>query len=499
MLSVTTRRAPRSGRRALLGVTLLVWLGACDQNPTSQSPPPEGTTRAIVAGGAHDGPFRDADPSGTIATTGARALDLRNPFFQSLGTNGRSCASCHIIENGLGLSASYARGLFATTGGKDPLFAVVDGANCPDAAPGSGPDAHSLLINNGLIRIGITQLPITEYALTVVHDPYQCAVHSDPTGTTVSVYRRPLPSTNLRFLTAVMFDGRETVNPLNSVGTFAANLRTDLGHQAVDATLGHAQATAAPTGAQVRAIVDFELSLSTAQSSDVAAGELTAAGAQGGPGALVEQRFYPGINDPLGGNPTGAAFDPSAMTIFRRWLGIAGHGRETAARQAVARGEQVFDTHPLLITGVKGLNDALGVATIPGTCTTCHNAPNVGDHSLPLPLDIGTSHALQYEQDPNILAALAQLSSPDLPVYQVSCGGTNSFTTDPGRALITGKCADVGRIKGPILRGLAARAPYFHNGAAASLGQVVAFYNARFQMGLTPQEQSDLVAFLSSL
>lgn len=497
MASVITR-APLPSVRALLSATLVVWLCACDQNPTSQSQP-QGTTRAILAGVDHEGAFRDADPSGTIATLGARAFDLRNPFFQSLGTNGRSCASCHIIENGFGLSASYARALFATSHGQDPLFAAVDGANCPDAAPGSGLEAHSLLINNGLIRVGITEPATPEFALTVVHDPYHCAVHSDATGTTVSVYRRPLPSTNLRFLTAVMFDGRETVNPLNSPATFAANLQTDLAHQAVDATLGHAQAAAPPTTAQVRAIVAFELSLSTAQSSDAAAGDLMAAGARGGPAALIAQGFYPGINDPLGGNPTGAAFDPAAMTIFQRWLGIAGRGRETAARQGVARGEQIFDTHPLLITDVKGLNDALGVATITGTCTTCHNAPNVGDHSLPLPLDIGTSHAPQYEQDPHILAALAQLAAPDLPVYQVTCSGSNGFTTDPGRALITGKCADLGRIKGPILRGLAARAPYFHNGAAASLAQVVAFYNARFQMGLTSQEESDLVAFLSSL
>ena len=71
--------------------------------------------------------------------------------------------------------------------------------------------------------------------------------------------------------------------------------------------------------------------------------------------------------------------------------------------------------------------------------------------------------------------------------------------SDPGRALISGKCADLGRIKGPILRGLAARAPYFHNGAAATLTEVVEFYNQRFQMGLTDQEKADLVAFLKSL
>ena len=93
---------------------------------------------------------------------------------------------------------------------------------------------------------------------------------------------------------------------------------------------------------------------------------------------------------------------------------------------------------------------------------------------------------------------------PDLPVYQVTCtggplGGTVRYTSDPGRALISGKCADLGRIKGPILRGLAARAPYFHNGAAATLAEVVEFYNQRFQMGLTDQEKADLVAFLKSL
>jgi cytochrome c peroxidase len=57
----------------------------------------------------------------------------------------------------------------------------------------------------------------------------------------------------------------------------------------------------------------------------------------------------------------------------------------------------------------------------------------------------------------------------------------------------------VGRGKGPILRGLAARAPYFHNGAAATLSEVVDFYNVRFQMNLTPQEKRDLVNFLQTL
>ena len=72
-------------------------------------------------------------------------------------------------------------------------------------------------------------------------------------------------------------------------------------------------------------------------------------------------------------------------------------------------------------------------------------------------------------------------------------------TTDPGRALVTGKWADIGKFKGPILRGLSARAPYFHNGSAESLKDVVEFYNVRFGMGLTESEKADLATFLSTL
>jgi hypothetical protein len=63
----------------------------------------------------------------------------------------------------------------------------------------------------------------------------------------------------------------------------------------------------------------------------------------------------------------------------------------------------------------------------------------------------------------------------------------------------TGKCADMGKVKGPILRGLAARAPYFHNGSAATLSDVVDFYDQRFGIQFTDQQKADLVAFLSSL
>jgi cytochrome c peroxidase len=88
-----------------------------------------------------------------------------------------------------------------------------------------------------------------------------------------------------------------------------------------------------------------------------------------------------------------------------------------------------------------------------------------------------------------------------LPVITLRNKTTHQIvqTTDPGRALITGKWNDIGRLKGPVLRGLAGRAPYFHNGSAATLRDAVEFYDQRFGMGLSEQEKQDLTAFLGVL
>src|SRR4030095_4056881 len=132
------------------------------------------------------------------------------------------------------------------------------GATCPNSPSPSDPAAHSLLLSAGLIRVGITLAATPQFQIRAVHDPYGCAITTDPVnGTTISVYRRPLPTTNLRFLSTVMFDGRESILPLNNQATFMGNLIADLKHQAVDATTGHAQAVNPPTDAQQTAIVNF--------------------------------------------------------------------------------------------------------------------------------------------------------------------------------------------------------------------------------------------------
>jgi cytochrome c peroxidase len=457
------------------------------------------------------------DSTGTLETFNVNGrVDDKGAFFQSLGTNGRSCSTCHVADQAMSISPPQIRQRFEQTNGRDPLFAAFDGANCSNAKTGVAA-SHSLLLSHGLIRIPLAVPAKAQFTVTVIHDPYGCALVLDPsTGLMMlSTYRRPLPTTNLRFLSTLMFDGRESpaTSPLNNKATFAANLQADLTHQATDATLGHAQATQAPTSKQLADIVSFEMGLSTAQIDDRLAGRLDSDGALGGALNLVPETYYPGINDVLGADPDGIAFDKVSMTLFAAW---ENGGRDPddrrAARRDIAAGEVLFNTAPLTISAVRGLNDnaALGnPVSFKGTCTTCHDTPNVGDHSLPLPLDIGVGHTPRagFENDPNIEKAIAELDEPDLPVFLVSGCPTpfsasqpvSFYTTDLGKGMISGLCSDLNRVKGPILRGLPGRAPYFHNGSAATVLQVVNFYNQRFSMNLTEEQKRQLVAFLNSL
>jgi hypothetical protein len=433
----------------------------------------------------------DDDPKGSVATfqPGGATFPANNSFFKNLGTNGRTCFTCHQPQTGWTVSAESVAARFESSDGKDPIFRLVDGATCPNVDVSTlraRRRAYTLLIEKGLIRIGLPMPSGVQFEVTSVDDPYSCNTNTatgltGPTTGIVSVYRRPLPSTNLRFLSAIMFDGREP----------------SLTSQATDATLGHAQANAAPTDAQLAEIVAFESGIYAAQEIGRGAGVLHRDGALGGPVALSLQPFFIGVNDPLGKNPTGLPFTSNIFDIYRPWLSASGDDEDDVERRlSIARGEEVFNTTNINITGVAGLNDALGVASIPGFCGTCHDAPNVGNHSVKAPLDIGVADA--GAKSPPVL------DISGLPVFTLTCtqgplAGQVFRVTDPGRALISGQCADIGKVKGPILRGLASRAPYFHNGSAATLLDAVNFYDQRFGIGFTEKQKTDLVNFLNAL
>jgi hypothetical protein len=449
-------------------------------------------TRQIVDAHGSENVIVSRDAFGQLRTVTTRgSFELDNPFFKELGTNGRACVTCHRPDQAWTITPDDVQRRFVESRGLDPIFRSNDGSNCEGADVSTlrkRREGFSLLLSRGLIRVELEVPAGAEFIIDDVIDPYDC----NQSGTSISMYRRPLPATNLRFLSAAMWDGRES-SP-------STTIPQDLAQQADDATMGHAQAARHLTPDEKQAIVAFETALFTAQAVSDEAGSLHADGARGGPIVLSTEPFYIGINDPVGLNPTGAAFNPRAFTLFDAWrkatsaMSLSGPPPDLhRARRAIERGQEIFNTKPIVIAGVTGLNNETfpnGV-TVPdpvaGTCTTCHDTPNAGNHSVKAPLDIGLTDA--------------ERRTVDMPLYtlrRLSTGETVQ-TTDPGRAMVTGKWADVGKFKGPILRGLPARAPYFHNGSAGTLDEVIDFYEGRFNLGLTARERSDLLAFLRAL
>lgn len=419
--------------------------------------------------------FGFADPTGILRTYNTNgSIDFDNPFFQALGTNGRSCGSCHQPADGWTIVPSHVQTRFETTDGEDPLFRTNDGSNSPSAdvsTVDARRRAYSMLLTKGLIRVGIGVPANAEFTLVDVDDPYGYASAAE-----LSLFRRPLPSTNLDFLATVMWDGRETFP--------GQSIHFDLSDQANGATLGHAAAINPLTADQRSAIVEFETGLYTAQAVDTAGGVLDAQQGLGGPRGLSRQPFYLGINDVLS-----PGFDARVFTLFDGWrdLSSAEQTPYTPARAAIYRGQEIFNTRTFIVSGVRGLNDVLATPALTATCSVCHDAPNVGNHSVSLPLDLGLTDEAHR--------------TADMPLYTFRNNLTGEIvkTTDPGRALITGKWRHMSTFKGPILRAVAARAPYFHNALAATLADVVEFYNSRFNIGLNAQEKSDLIAFLRAL
>jgi cytochrome c peroxidase len=496
-----------------------------------------GVLLAIVAANGQQIPFVTFIPNGAFFpnpngasqtySTNAGGIDETGPFFQSLGTNGRSCASCHQPSDGMSVSAANIEARFFLTQGQDPIFRTNDGSNCDhniDVSTLSGRHAaYSLLRTRGLIRVAIGVPANADYQVVSVSNPYGCNESN-----VISQYRRPLPATNLRFLSTVMFDGREsspltgtkkiTYDPLHPVD----NLLFDLAHQSVDATTGHAQGDGTrPTPAEQQAIVNFEMGLFTAQSISNLTGQLNARGATGGPLALTSQPFFISINSSVnhlvptleqpGGlvTPGDGQFSAAIFNPFDAWATMP----PNSPRATVARGQALFNSKIINITDVAGINDDVaagglapgGKPMLQGTCGTCHDTPNVGNHSFPTPLDIGTGDPDPSNPSVNLggldIAYLPSITVCKLDMSTIPPTPTSNCktTTDLGQALVDGKFDHVGKIKGPILRGLSARAPYFHNGSARTLLDAVRFYEGRFGLVLRAQEESDLVAFLSSL
>jgi hypothetical protein len=481
-----------------------------------------------------------ADPYGRIGivNTGGPVVTKGHPFFEPLGANGRACVTCHQPADAMSVSVQSIRDRWAATGGKDPIFAAVDGMNCPNLPP-ADPKSHSLLLDRGTFRIFLPWPPKAadgtpidpEFSIEVVRDPTGCntsakyGLHSR--NPMVSIFRRPRVLANMKYILSggglfnikdgsLMAKDPETGKPV-SMQLMADGREPTVKTQAVEAGLTHLQTMRRLSPVQLERIGAFERQIYIAQSFSRGAGDLN----HGGPTALGP------VNVSQGEFGLGDNFTTPSFGTYEAWKN-APKG-ETAAQHAfrasVMRGWDVFFRRPFYIRDVTHLNTVGLGNPIKRTCGTCHNARFMGNDIAPGWMDLGTTnlpwarvandagqphnpYALAYDQ--TTAAATPQLPGrvDDLPLFKLTCKpgaaphpflGRVIYTTDPGRALISGRCSDIGAITMQQMRGLAARAPYFANGSARTLRELVDYYNLRFDIRYSDQEKQDLINFLSVL
>ena len=167
----------------------------------------------------------------------------------------------------------------------------------------------------------------------------------------------------------------------------------------------------------------------------------------------------------------------------------------------------VFDGSPLdhYMDGEReALNAAqqrgLGLFLGKAHCIQCHQGANLTDnqfHNLGVPEQ-------SVIDNPQILAAIR------FDAQRMGLADWALLHRDPGRELVTKDPADRGKFRTMGLRNIESSAPYMHNGALTTLEAVIAFYNQGGgedpnksplikPLGLSEEEQADLVAFLHAL
>jgi len=458
--------------------------------------------------------------TGLLNTSGVIETD-GHPFFEALGTNGRGCVTCHQPADAMSISAATIQQRWQDTNGTDPLFAPVDGMDCPNK-PAGDPVSHSLLLSRGLIRVALPWPPVdveTEFDLEVVRDPTGC--NTDPAygiegeKQQVSVYRRPRPAINLRYVASSRFGvspfiGKtgqladvdpETGRPLN-MNMMADARDSTLKQQAQNAALGHLEVDTPLSDDQLDAIQEFELQLYGAQAWDFTGGPLSV---DGGPSGIGPQAMADGSDGVLGNNTTRFVFP-----MENKWADLPEGATENEATrnaflESVQRGHDNFFYRTFWIKDAMHINTVGLGNPIKRTCATCHGMHMTGMDTANGWMDLGTTNLPWALEPPESPWAEEE---PVMPLFKITCRddlpphpflGRTIYTQDPGRALISGKCEDVGTIVIQQFRGLSARAPYFSNGSAANLRELVDFYDRRFNIRYTEQEKVDLVNFLSIL
>jgi hypothetical protein len=449
-----------------------------------------------------------------------------HPFFEPIGKNGRACVTCHQPADGMSVSVASIRERWAATKGKDPIFAAIDGKNCPNL-PQDDPASHSLLLNRGLFRIFLPWPPKAadgsaiepEFTLEVVRDPTGC--NTDPVyglkspNPLISIYRRPRVVANLKYATHQKFGVNAFIGKTGTPASrdpdtgkpVSMNLLSDarqptLKTQAVEAAVTHLQFDGRISDEQIARITAFENQIYSAQVMHTGAGSLVE---PDGPPAFGPRNLAKGDEGVLGNNTTRYVFPLG--NAWKEGPGLKPQPANVAnMRASIRRGHDVFFFRTFWIKDSMHLNTVgLGNPT-KRTCGTCHGMHMTGMDTANGWMDIGTTNLPWAKEVPR--NPWNNNARPDLPLFKITCKagvpphpylGPTFYTQDPGRAIISGKCNDVGTIVMQQFRGLAARAPYFSNGSAANIRELIDFYDRRYNIQYSESEKQDLEHFLSSL
>ena len=198
-------QTPMLSRRALgllaLGASLTAAASLTGQEPRAASSArwrSPGDGRILAATAAYDNRFGTL----SILNTAGQVETKGHAFFEPIGRNGRACVTCHQPADGMSVSVDTIEARWRETNGRDPIFAAIDGSNCP-SLPQDDAASHSLLLKRGLFRIPLPWPPRRadgtpvepEFTIEVVRDPTGCNTHPEygltSSSPTVSVYRRP--------------------------------------------------------------------------------------------------------------------------------------------------------------------------------------------------------------------------------------------------------------------------------------------------------------------
>jgi hypothetical protein len=358
-----------------------------------------------------------------------------------------------------------------------------------------------------------------EFEIEVVRDPTACNTHPEyglsSLNPTISVYRRPRPTINLRYVVANAFlatpfvgkSGLLAPRDPNSGKPLNLNMMADarevtLASQAQAAARDHLELSGELTQGQLDAIESFERQLYGAQAFSFGAGALDE---PAGPPALGPKAMAEGADSLLGNNTSNYVFPMGDVWSNLPPAADAPEQARNEFRMSVARGHDVFFFRTFWIRDSMHLNTVGLGNPVKRTCSTCHGMHMTGMDVENGFMDLGTTNLPWAKEEP--VSPWAEKPA-EMPLFRLTCRddlpphpflGREIYTQDPGRALITGKCEDIGAIVMQQFRGLAARAPYFSNGSAADLREVVDFYDRRFNIQYTEQEKQDLVNFMGVL